>query len=113
MITEVLGLVSLMSALMLLIKLGFPIQGVILLLFNVRIGIQGMRNIYLQSKSIQYIGVTVFFLQTKGAKVFGAETGPKKWRTNWGLFMVAPMAQLLILLGFSYFWKIGNIKREV
>ena len=102
-----------MSALMLLIKLGFPIQGVILLLFNVRIGIQGMRNIYLQSKSIQYIGVTVFFLQTKGAKVFGAETGPKKWLMNLGLLMVAPMAQLIILLGFSYSWKIGNNKREV
>ena len=64
-------------------------------------------------ESIQYIGVAIFFLQTKGAKLFGAETGPKKWAMNLGLLMVAPMVQLLILLGLSYSWKIGNTKREV
>ena len=64
-------------------------------------------------QSIQYIGVTIFFLQTWGAKIFGAETGPKKWAMNLGLLAVAPMVQLLILLRFSYAWKIGNTKREV
>ena len=63
--------------------------------------------------SIQYIGVTIFFLQTRGAKVFGAKTGPKKWAMNLGLLTVAPMVPLLILLGFSYSWKRGNTKREV
>ena len=72
-----------------------------------------MRNIYLNPNSIQYIGVTVFFLQTKGAKVFGAERGPKKWLMNLGLLMLAPMVPLIILLGFFYSWKIGNAKREV
>ena len=71
-----------------------------------------MKNIYL-FKSIQYIGVTIFFLQTRGAKVFGAESGPKKLMMNLGLLTVAPMAQLLILLGFSHSWTIGNTKREV
>ena len=70
-----------------------------------------MRNY--NPKSIQYIGVTVFFLQTKGAKVFGAEKGPKKWLSNLGLLMLAPMVPLIILLGFFYSWKIGNAKREV
>ena len=64
-------------------------------------------------KSIQYFGVTVFFLQTKGGKVFGAETGPKKWLMNLGLLMVAPMVPLLVLLGFVYSWKTSNIKKEV
>ena len=36
--TEVFGLVSLVSNIMLLIKIGFPLQGVILLLLSVRIG---------------------------------------------------------------------------
>ena len=63
--------------------------------------------------NIQYIGVTIFFLQTRGAKVFGAETGPKKWLTNLGLLLVAPFVPLIFLLGFSYFWKIGNTKQEV
>ena len=36
-ITEVVGLVSLASTVMLLIKIGFPLQGVILLLLSVRI----------------------------------------------------------------------------
>ena len=27
--------------------------------------------------------------------------------------MVAPMVELLIFLGFSHSWKIGNTKREV
>ena len=72
-----------------------------------------MRNIYLQSKSIQYIGVTVFFLQTKGAKVFGAESGHKKSLMNLGLLLVAPFVPLIFLLGFTYYWKIGNTKREV
>ena len=35
-ITEVLGLVSLVSTIMLLIKIGFSLQGVILLLLSVR-----------------------------------------------------------------------------
>ena len=38
--TEVLGLVSLVSTIMLLIKIGFPLQGVILLLLSVRIAIR-------------------------------------------------------------------------
>ena len=104
------GLVSLVSNIMLLIKIGFPLHGVILLLLSVRIGISFM---IFNLKSIQYFGVTIFFLQTRGAKVFGAETGPKKWAMNLGLLMVAPMVQLLILLGFSHSWKIGNTKREV
>ena len=46
--TEVLGLVSLVSTIMLLIKIGFPLQAVILLLLSVRILIVvKMRNIYL------------------------------------------------------------------
>merc|ERR1712062_497750 len=65
-VIEVLGLVSLVSTIMLLIKIGFPLQAVILLLLS-------------------YIGVAIFFLQTRGAKLFGAETGPKKWATNLGL----------------------------
>ena len=64
-------------------------------------------------KSVQYIGVIIFFLQIRGAKVFGAESGPKKWTINLGLLMLAPIVQLLILLGFSHSWKIGNTKREV
>ena len=32
---------------------------------------------------------------------------------NLGLLMVAPMVELLIFLGFSHSWKIGNTKREV
>ena len=36
--TEVLGLVSLVSTIMLLIKIGFPLQAAILLLLSVRIG---------------------------------------------------------------------------
>ena len=67
----------------------------------------------LNPKSIQYFGVAIFFLQTRGAKVFGAETGPKKLAMNLGLLMVAPMVQLLILLGFSFSWATGNTKREV
>ena len=64
-------------------------------------------------KSVQYIGVIIFFLQIRGSKVFGAESGPKKWTINLGLLMLAPIVQLLILLGFSHSWKIGNTKREV
>ena len=46
--TEVFGLVSMVSNIMLLIKIGFPLQGVILLLLSVRILIiVKMRNIYL------------------------------------------------------------------
>ena len=105
------GLVSLVSNIMLLIKIGFPLHGVILLLLSVRLGIS-FRNID-NLKYMQYVGVTIFFLQTRGAKVFGTETGPKKWAMNLGLLMVAPMVQLLILLGFSHSWKIGNTKREV
>ena len=105
------GLVSLVSNIVLLIKIGFPLHGVILLLLSVRLGIS-FRNID-NLKYMQYVGVTIFFLQTRGSKVFGAETGPKKWTMNVALLTVAPMAQLLILLGFSYSWKIGNIKREV
>ena len=107
----VIGLVSLVSNIMLLIKIGFPLHGVILLLLSVRLGIS-FRNID-NLKYMQYVGVTIFFLQTRGAKVFGTETGPKKWAMNLGLLMVAPMVQLLILLGFSHSWKIGNTKREV
>ena len=109
---HVIGLVSLMSTIMMLIKIGFPLQAVILLLLSVRIMNQREILIY-NLKSIQYIGVTIFFLQTRGAKVFGAESGPKKWAINLGLLTVAPMAQLLILLGFSFSWKTGNTKREV
>ena len=72
-----------------------------------------MKILIFNLKSIQYIGVTIFFLQTWGAKIFGAETGPKKWAINLGLLAVASMVQLLILLGFSYAWKIGNTKSEV
>ena len=110
-VIQVIGLVSLVSTVMLLIKIGFPLQGVILTLLNVSIG-SSRKEKYLFI-TIQYIGVTLFFLQTRGAKVFGAETGPKKWAINLGLLMVAPMVQLLILLGFSYSWKIGNTEREV
>ena len=41
MIMQVFGLVSLVSTIMLLIKIGFPLQAVILLLLSVRIGIRG------------------------------------------------------------------------
>ena len=109
---EVAALGSLMSTIMMLIKIGFPLQAVILLLLSVRI--MNEREILIYNlKSIQNIGVTIFFLQMRGAKVFGAETGPKKWAINLGLLTVAPMAQLLILLGFSFSWKRGNTKREV
>ena len=37
--TELIGLVTLVSAIMLLIKIGFPLQAVILLLLNVSLGI--------------------------------------------------------------------------
>ena len=43
-VIEVLGLVSLVSTIMLLIKIGFPLQAVILLLLSVRVEI---RNIYI------------------------------------------------------------------
>ena len=75
--------------------------------------LKAMRNTFFLILFIQYIGVAIFFLQMRGAKVFGAETGHKKWAMNLGLLTVAPMAQLLILLGFSFSWAIGNTKREV
>ena len=99
-LTELIGLVTLVSAIVMLIKIGFPLQAVILLLLNVSIDTN--ENSIFDLKSIQYFGVTVFFLQTKGDKVFGAKTGPKKWLMNLGLLMVAPMVPLLVLRGFVY-----------
>ena len=75
--------------------------------------LKAMRNTFFLILFIQYIGVAIFFLQMRGAKVFGAETGHKKWAMNLGLLMVAPMVPLLVLLGFVYSWKRENTKREV
>ena len=107
---EVAALGSLMSTIMMLIKIGFPLQAVILLLLGVRLMNQRKILIY-NLQFIQYIGVGIFFLQTKGARVFGAEND--KFAMNLLLLVVAPMAQLLILLGFFCSWKKCNTEREV
>ena len=66
-------------------------------------------------KSIQYTGLTVFFIQTRGANVFGDKTGHKNWTMSIGigLLMFAPIAQLVLLLVFAHSWKTGDNKREV
>ena len=107
-IQEIVGLVSEATTIVMLIKTGFSVEGLILLLLKVVVNL----TLFL-STFLQYLGVTVFLLQIRGLNLSQTLSAPLKQVLPLALYALSPLLQLGTYLGFTVSWMGGASNGEV
>ena len=112
-IQEIVGLVSEASTIVMMIKTGFYVEGLLLLLLKVVLNCTYFFCHFKNPIFLQYLGVTVFLLQIRGMKLFETTSGCWRWILPLVLYVLSPLLQLATYLGFIFSWSRGNTKNEV